>query len=292
MRRSWSRGVLALGLAVPLALAGCRHAPRGAEGAEGAARALGEAESRGLIEAYNRRVAGLGTLWSRTTATLWFPGEDGVERSEQAEGHFNYRAPRGLVLTFGKVGQDGGVLGSNERGYWWAELREPKRALVGTHERASAEGLAQLGLPVHPLDVIDALGLSPAPADARAALAGGARTLTSPTRSGSRVLVFEGESAEPSRVVLSDALGRELLTAELADYADVAWRRAVPEAPPRVPTRVVITRADGRVRLRLLLSEPESGGSRRPSPAAFEPESWIGLRGITDVRDLDAEVRP
>lgn len=236
------------------------------------------------VATHNQRVAQVQSLWARAVVQVWYPDDEGNERREQLEGHLNYRSPRGLVMTFMKVGEIGAVLGSNDERYWWAEVRDPKLARVGRHERATAARLDEFGLPVAPLDLIDLLGLSPLPDGVRAE---GDRALVAATATGSRVVRFNVEG-EPDRVELRDQAGRVRLAADLSSYEPLAWRGGPRGgATPRVPTLLQLSMDAGRVRARIQLYDPEAGGPR-PRPEVFAFETWTQRYRVTDIRDLDA----
>lgn len=244
------------------------------------------AETSRLVAEHNARVASLRSLWARSVTQVWYPDEDNREQREQVEGHVSYLAPRGLVLTFMKVGEIGAVLGSNDERYWWAELRDPKRALVGRHERADAARLDDFGLPVPPLDLLELMGFTQWPADAAA---DGRRGVVASSRSGVRAMEF-GVSGEPSRVELRDSGGRVRLAAELSKYEAVASKGAASAMVLRVPTLIQITLDGGRVRARLQLFDPEMGGSR-PRADVFAFETWTTRYRVGEVLDLDAVER-
>jgi hypothetical protein len=226
-----------------------------------------------LIAEHNARAALLRSLWARSVTQVWYPDQDNREQREQVEGHVSYLAPRGLVLTFMKVGEIGAVLGSNDERYWWAEVRDPKRALVGRHELADSARLDDFGLPVAPLDLLELMGLTQWPLDAAA---DGPRGVVASSRSGARAMQF-GATGEPSRVELRDGDGRVRLAAELSKYESVARKGGAGAAGPRVPTLVQITLDGGRVRARLQLFDPEMGGSRRRAVAWRSGLRWSRL---------------
>lgn len=239
------------------------------------------------------RSSGIEAIWARSVTNVWYPDEKGEEQSDQAEGHFNFRRPLGLVLTLGKVGEIGAVLGSNDDRFWWAELRDPKRALVGTHARANPERVRELGLPVLPRDLIELLGVSglpAAPASAVWSLDGSAAIVTVDRGFARAVLFYPRGSSEPTRVELwplGDAAS-PALWAELSAYEPLVRRGAAAPSALRVPTQILVAMDGGRARARIRLSEPEQGGSR-PRASVFEVETWTRSYGIADITDLDAE---
>ncbi len=252
-----------------------------------------------LAARYNAHIDGLDTLWSRTVITLKYQDKDGKPTSDQVEGHFNFRRPHGLVLTFMKAGQMGGVMGCGTiedglEGFWWIDLQGEKHALVGGLDRVPAERLDELGIPVHPLDLIELLALTPLPTGLdgvrfeRAELAGTAAIVTPGRTAGTeRRVVVDLESALPRRIELL-VQGRAALWAEYAKFAPIAWRD-LPRAGVdrwRVPSDVTLSMDSDRVRARMTLGEPESGGSR-PKVEAFRFSTWTTSYGVRNVEHLD-----
>lgn len=286
-----SAALLCVALAIAAFIAGCASRQI-AEPAGPQAAALTPTEYAELAARTAERSSAIAAIWARSVTNVWYPDEKGEEQSEQAEGHFNFRRPRGLVLTLGKVGEIGAVLGSNDERFWWAELRDPKRALVGTHARANPERVRELGLPVLPRDLIELLGVSALPASPVSAVwsADGTMAIVTIERAvGRAVLTYTRGSGEPARVELwAEQETSPALWSELSAYETLVRRGGSAPSTVRVPTQILVAMDGGRARARIRLSEPEQGGTR-PRPSVFEVETWTRSYGITDIADLDLE---
>ena len=166
------RRVVTGGAAVPLvALLGCASMDPLAGQHEGAAQhetrtPRAEAPSYDEVAArYNDRVAPAETFWARASIRVEGRDAEGGRLSEQAEGHLQIERPRRLALSIGKLGETHLYLGSSDDVYWWMDLidKDDAFAVFGRHEYVTPDKAAQLGVPVHPLDLIDAIALSPLP---------------------------------------------------------------------------------------------------------------------------------
>jgi hypothetical protein len=250
-----------------------------------------------VVERYNQRVDALGSLWARTVLRFWYHDKEGQEHTEQVEGHFQYVKPRKVHLSLSKAGETVAYLGSDETRYWWIELGkgEGRRAFVGTHEHATPERIAELGLPVYPLDLLELVGITPLSTQP----VGGERPIVKwsadgrelvvnfPTDDGIRRLILDPATYEPRRVEVADRQGVLILQSEMSDYTTVAIRGgAADAAKPRIAGEIVASTDKGRTRVRLRLHEPEMGGGR-PKPAAFDFDRLLQAHGVDDVRDLD-----
>lgn len=166
--RVWAMRLGLAGLSA-LVLAGCTTPE-----AEPDVPAIVEPEPRELptyaqvADAQNRRVAMLERVWAATTAVVTYEDQDGQVRTEQAEGYLQVIQPRNVALSLGKqiTTEVYFYLGSNDEQYWWMDRLDPERrvAYVGTHEAATPERAARFGAPVHPLDLLDLLGITALPA--------------------------------------------------------------------------------------------------------------------------------
>lgn len=253
--------------------------------------------------AYNERVAGLPRLWARTVGRIWFPDEDGRIKTEQVEGHFQYLAPDRMLLTFDKVGQTYGLMGSNEERYWWIELDRERRAHVGDHSLVTPERIADLGLPIYPRDVIELMGITPLPESGSAATLarsedGRMLVATAPMRPragqspaatvGSRRIFVDPATHEPHRIEMLGTDGRLRIVAELSRYERISIPGGGPELPrPRVPGEVFVTTVGQEAQMRLRLYEPEAG-SRRPREGVFDFDRLVQSYSVREVISLDA----
>jgi len=286
---------VALAVAV-FVVAGCRSSqgPRG----DGPNVVRGSAPTYAAVATtYNKRVDPLVRLWARTVVRLKFIDGDGNPQSEQVEGHCQYVRPSRALVSFHKAGRSLALFGANEEQYWWIDLGKKSRAYVGRHENATAERVAAAGLRVHPLDLIELLGLTPLPPagdGCEAAWSNDGKTLmvTVPARLGTRRLTLDPETHYPSRVELVGEGGKVLAFSELAKFETVAVKGAGPEvARPSIATDVKIEADGGATSVILKLSEPENDPGRI-KPIAFDLAKLLEANDVQEVHDLDKEVRP
>ncbi len=240
-----------------------------------------------VAAAVNARVAPLDRLWSTSVARIWYPDREGEEQSEQVEGHFQYIRPDKLLMTFNKVGETYAALGSNAEQYWWIELRDTRRASVGKHDRVTPERVADLGLPVHPLDLIELLGVTGLPADGGSTAwseTGIHLVVTVPARHGMRRVTLAPDTYEPVTVELLGADGSVQLDSSLRNYESVRVNFGQPSA--RVAREVLIADTKAGVRLRLRLPDAESRSSR-PKDRAFDLGWVLNYYKVDEVTSLD-----
>ena len=281
----------ALGVIGACVAPGCASGPGAGEGsvARGPAPSFDEVAAK-----YNARVAGLDTLWARTTVHYWGFDADDKKVDEAGEGYLQIVRPRKLYFSVGKVGETGFQLGSNDAMYWWIDVQK-KVASVGEQARATPDTLARSGVPVHPMDLIEVLGVTElvrAPGvKAPQWTADGKRLqVTVPGRwGGTRVLFLEPERFEPVEIQLLDAGGKLVARAELSDYKKVETpkERAL---VPRVATTLMISVPSRRSEIRLTLFDAENRGVARIKESSFVLDSRLKEYGVERVRDLDAPV--
>jgi hypothetical protein len=246
-----------------------------------------------VAAAYNNRVQPLSSLWAAVVLRLKYTDEEGQPHEDQVEGRLSFVSPRNVVLRLDKAGVTIGVLGSNDQKYWWIDLSEHKRALVGEHKRAAPEKLNDAGIPVHPLDLIELFGVTPLPTDGslegrKVAWSDDGRNLivTVPGRSGARRLILNPDDFRPARIELTDAKGGVAASATLTKYEVVAMPGAGPEVEHGwIATDTRVTAFGGRTQGHFELSQP-SVDRGHIKPAQFQLESWIGNKDVP-VRQLD-----
>jgi hypothetical protein len=284
------------------AIAGCSGADRAGSPGNAPDVARGPAPSyEEVARRYNERVEPLKSLWSRTVFRVWFPDREGEERTEQVEGHLQYIRPDRVDLTLRKVGHPVAALGCNAEKYWWIELGEGqgRKAYVGSHSMVDPDRIAELGLPVYPLDLIELIGITPLPLEAREqgveapavrwSPNGRELVLNLPQREGIRRMILDPETLDPIRIEVADTSGRTVLSSELTEYQTVAMRGGLPgTARARVPGEILATVNEGRTRVRMRIYDPETGGSR-PKPAAFELPRLLDVYSIQTVINLDEQ---
>lgn len=249
-----------------------------------------------VARAYNTRVDPLSRLSVAIVLRLSYRDAEGLKHDEQVEGSCHFVRPRQLLLSLDKVGQPIAMLGSNQDQFWWFELANHKRALVGEHDRVSPDRLAAAGVPVHPLDLIELMGFTPLPAGPEVGQVSksdaGVLQVTLPGRIGSRRLSLAPGDFRPFRIELLGEDGKVAAASDLSKYAIVAIRGAGPEAVhPFIATDAVIIASDGATRGHLELSAPVIDPSR-PKAGAFDLNKWLQLKDITDIVPLDRDPTP
>lgn len=233
---------------------------------------------------YNARVEPLAELWAATVIRVWYPGEAGEEKSDQVDGHLQIRRPDRCSITFEKVGEMYLMLGSDAERYWWFDLAEEKTASVGLHANATPERVEGFGIPVHPLDLVELMGVNPLPPEGEIAWDGrvGRLIVTVPGRWGARRLFLDPVTLEPSRIELLGAAGEVALVAELSKYTGEQLRGP---AGTRIASEVLIRVERESASARIRLYEARNHSTR---DAAFDLERLKRAYSIARVIDLDA----
>lgn len=276
--RAWLIGVLGA-----IGLAGCTTQQR--------VPAVPLPTAEQISAGYNARVAGLDRIWARAIVRFESLDRDGNEIDEQGEGHLQLVRPRSLYLTIGKLGEPAFELGSNDARYWWIDIRN-KSARVGVHERATPESTARAGLPVHPLDLPELLGITPleGATPPRWSADGISVEVSVGGRWGDRVVRLDPVGLEPTEIELRDREGKALATATLTEYEGVILRGEV-DGVVRLATRILIEVPSTSTRVTLWLREPENRGSRI-KPRAFNFDLLAAEYGVTSVVPIDGPATP
>lgn len=243
---------------------------------------------------YNARVAPLDCVRGNADIAIFSRDEDGKEtKEEQAEGFLTYVAPRGVALRINRLSQTYFWLGSNNTQYWWFDLAHDERfALLGTHEKASPAVASRFNLPVHPLDLLDLMALSPLPDQGQLAWSQDppALRLTLPPRAqgwGARVLYLNPDSLEPFRVELLDAADHPAVVGELSRFTPVEVD-GQPFSPARLPARLRLVMPQLGATASLQLNSLANPGAQTIRPAVFDFASLARAHRIDKTFDLDA----
>jgi hypothetical protein len=282
MVRQSSIGWLALVLAI---LAGCS----GQQVGTGPDHAKPVPAYADIVAAHNTRVERLDRLWARAVVVIRYVGEDGKRHKDQGEGHLQVARPDRLALTVGALGETYIHVGCDADRYWWFNLRDGKRVWVGRHDRVRQRAAGD-GMVVHPLDLIQLLGVTPLPEGeplTGPAWSDDGRTVgvTVPARWGVRRLWFEPKRYEPTRIELLDETGRLVLSAKLGEYEYVKLH-GDGTVPPRVASQVLISDPAGESEVSIRLWDPEN---RRLSRVAFDFDRLVRAYRVEDVIDVDQE---
>jgi|GEM_PF-652796 len=224
-----------------------------------------------LASAYNARVAPLETLWARTNVQVVQRTARGRETRDQGEGFLQLQRPRRLALQLGKIGETFFYLGSNETVYWWFDMldRDNRRATLGRHEDATPEVIARFGVPLHPLDLLDVLPVTPLP-EAGGSVAwradGRAYRVRIPARSGEKLLDLHPSTLALMGAAVRARTGELLLTAEVQGERNVTLPTGLPG--PSIPFRYVIDLPGIEAQVRMSVWDPEV---RRLADLPFDP---------------------
>jgi hypothetical protein len=293
VRRAASIVLLALAC-----VAGCNCAgrPEVPEPFQGEQISLDDYTYEQVATAMNQRAERLQRFWAATITTVWYIGEQGEDEVEQLDGDLHIVQPDKIALSLRKVSVDGAALGANERYYWYIDLlADDPIASIGTHEKANPDRLADLGVPVHPLDLLLLLGFSSVPEEPmnperplRLSPLGTRLVLSAPARWGVVEYTLDPETLEPDRIeIRRDPRSDPVLTADMLD-GDVMFDDRIDRELPSVaiPERVLIDvpMLDARVQIRFLGAQ---SSRRRPDERAFDLGQTMSRYGIRLKRDLD-----
>ncbi|MBL8963624.1 MAG: hypothetical protein KF787_09570 [Phycisphaeraceae bacterium] len=238
--------------------------------------------ARVVCAPHNEGVEALDRVWARTELRLTAPDGDQGPVDETAEGHFQFARPGQVSLTVSKVGETYFCLGSGAERYWWMDLRRPRWALIGDLSRATPEAVALLGVPVHPVDLIDLVGILPIePSDGEASWSADGRSVvvSSPGRWGTtRQWVFSAGDWRLEGVRILDERGEVRCESSLAGASRVEFR----DDPSRiavVPTRVTVRVPESRTTISIRLYDPQNRGTGM-NMAVFNPDHLVRAYNI------------
>ena len=244
---------------------------------------------------FNARVERLDKVWASTVVTIRTPKESGGTRIDQAEGYLQIEQPDKTSLSIMKLGETYFYRGSDDVGYWWLDLsnRERKVALYGLHAEATPTIVAELGLPVHPQELLDLFGLTRLPErtdgeNKTSTVAPGSTEwdeergmirVVLPAKWGTRALWLDPVTMAPQRAELRDARGRPRAICEMARYTSVPVR-GDGRVPPKIASqyRVEFPASEARATIELY------GTMNKPiSPRAFDFENLVESYGVDEV---------
>ncbi|MEC9373698.1 MAG: hypothetical protein VYC34_07635, partial [Planctomycetota bacterium] len=239
-----------LALTVTIALAGCASSPSRERARS--PESLGPPPSYAEVaERYNSRAARLSRIWSRAVVRIEYTDDEGKRRREQGEGHLQLVQPSQFALDVRKLGELLMWLGCDDQRYWLLELHEAKRAQVGLHANLGKPCSAEAGLPAHPLDIVEMLGVTPIPTtwpgvsagspigETKWSSDGSSVVVDMPGFAGYRRLFLDPQSFVPRRIEIYSHPDRELaLSAELTLYEPVEIRAG--GGRPQMASRIII----------------------------------------------------
>lgn len=239
-------------------------------------------------ERFNRRIERLDTLWARANLTLRSPKESGGTSVDRAEGHLQVRLPFETALTVEKLMETYLHFGSDETAYWWIDLMDSDRriAIVGLHAEATPELVEELGLPVHPLELLDLFAVTPVPRDRGGSVdwdAGrGLLIVETDGMWGPRRLWLDSVTFAPQRVELIGEDGEVRAISELARYRSVPVR-GDGRVPPKMASQYRISLPRTGSRLTLELYDPEN---RPLKDVPFDFVKLVEAYGVDEVLRL------
>lgn len=248
-----------------------------------------------ITRAWNARVQGLDRFYARLTWRVRGFDADRQPIDESAEGHLQILQPRRVSVIVSKVGSPVFYIGSDDDRYWLIDRSvDPALALVGRHDSVTLAKTARLGVFVHPLDLLELLGISPLDPEARPLearwSATGQAVITIPARFGFKRLWLDLPALRPTRIELFSPDAALAARADLADYESVSVR-SQPALRPSVATELQINvpmagaAGQSRLDIRMRLFGAEA---RDPRAAAFD---YPGLKERAAVgREVDLDV--
>jgi len=249
-----------------------------------------------VAEVYNNRVAPIENLWARATVQVTGRDSRGKRFREQGEGHLQIERPSNVSLTVGKLGDTHLAFGSGRDRYWFFDLieKDDRRLVFGRHSEYERAKGRMLGSPVHPLELLDGVGITPLPttppADpVRWHTDGESVVVVTRQGSGWRRMALSPTTGEPSEILLLDSFRTPVVRIELESY-ETAPKSGDTRIIVRVPTRVDIYTLgpegepveDSMVRLELY------DAKIRPIRAiVFDLDRLARAYQVNDVTDLD-----
>jgi len=245
-----------------------------------------------VTEGFNRQIANLDRLWSRTTVRIVTKDESGSRRTDQGEGYLQAILPDMISLSVGKyIDRQYILLGSSAEDYWWFDMTkdDDRRALVGKTESVTPSIAMEFGAPVHPLDLVDLLAFLPLDPEAQSspawALAPDGRVviLLESTASrgpqwGVRRIMLDPTLFLPVRVELIDRYGDLVASNDLRQHETVNSMIA-PQPRIAMGHRIELPTFGASISMSLTAAERSD---RRPVPRFFDLETLLQLNAIPE----------
>ena len=239
----------------------------------------------------NARAAALERMYSFGTFHVWQVDGEGVELEDQFDVRMMLAQPERVYMRFQLANVEFAILGCDEDEYWWINLRDERRAWLGTHERATPQLMANFMLPIHPQDFVRLMGMTAIPAeqgDASVAWSMNGQYLVVETASrfGRCRMMLKpiDDGYDPARIELFDENGDMTVWAELSKYEAFEPKRG--EGLQRVAGEIRFYLASGEAWARL---RPHFDGPRKVRDQAFDRERLFEAYkiGPEDVELLD-----
>ena len=287
----FARAAVMLAALAPLALTACavveQHKPADPSLPTAAA----------FAAAHNARVAGLSRLWSRTTVRIAGTDADGQRVDEQVDGRLFVELPANLHMRISKLGEPYFLLGSNAAQFWWFDLSKDDRpASIGSHANATRAQVQRFGLPVHPLDLVELLAVSPITPQALADPAAVTRRVSEreaeldlPARWGRLRLRFNTDSLLPVAVTLVDEKGRTAVRSELQEFDPLPVLVGDGNGP-KIEHRAILHLApdpDAPPGPKLVITLDLEFEAKRINPDLFDLDVQKAQQNVRTIRSLD-----
>ncbi len=279
---------LALTLSLALPLSGCKSGP-GTRGDKPVKR--GAAPTYAIAAAqYNTLVASYDHLWSPVALRVRYRDQDSGKMTEDLlDGHLQAIAPDRVALRIDKLSETYAYLGCDSDRYWWIDVKAGA-AIVGTHDKATPEALADFDIPVHPLDLIALLGIVPVDpmgyGATRWSTDGKSLGILTRARFGNQLLWVDPETYEPNAVEITDANGRTTLKSQITRPERIPID-GEPDSKARIATQYDVTFEGSDFGLGVRLQGPENRRNRI-RPAAFNIDTVLKTYRVKDIIDVDA----
>jgi len=120
-----------------------------------------EVSAQQLIERHNARAQRLDQLHAYGVIELWWT-DDAGRHYEQADAELWIDQPSRTALRVNKAGEVFLWLGSNNRSWWLFDLLSEPTTLVTGELEAAAQPVIEGAAPVHPLTLLDLMGITTA----------------------------------------------------------------------------------------------------------------------------------
>ena len=246
-----------------------------------------------LRDATNARASAFSRLWARATLVVHHRDDDGEISTTQGDGYLQIITPDRLSLSLGKaIDRMYFFLGSNEDYFWWVDTldRDARYALVGTHAGASRARAAEFGVPIHPLDLMDLLGIMPLPQHGSAPTWDPRRaawSVVTQARWGTRQTLIDPIEMRPIEIVLLDDTGQIGARATLREYKRVDefdGQGLRPEIASEISIELPAIDTDVLVDLGAVRIV-----DRLPRDIVFDLPGLLRKERIDDIRSLDDE---
>jgi hypothetical protein len=249
---------------------------------------------------YNERIAPIQSLYSAGTVRLTYFDENRDKKEEQGDATLQVQLPDRLALSLKKAGKRLFWLGGDDQRYWWFDLVNNRPAMVGLHEHFDLRARDQIGLGIHPLDLIRVLGILPLPErKGDDAVEPGATqwsddgrllgVVTAIRDGGFQRLWLDPQRLEAQKIELFDAGRNLVVVADLQQY-DFMPIAGIGGGGPRIAQRISVLDVASGTDVRLTMGAPE-GGADRIHQDAFDFNALRNALGVSEVIDLDAPPR-